>query len=706
MVKSNILVTTLGKVWQLVPELIGFTNPNALPLYRFHSQIKSIKDLQSQYHIEPINALWLITTDRAENDVDVVEKLRQWHTALAPGFELKFFILKNITDLITSRQIRQMSDLIYRVVQHAEAKKGKGRLLLSLAGGRKTMSADMQQAGNLFGCQAMLHVLANELISRDKSLSEFSYLEPLPDKFSDAYLPLIISGNLPRNMALDLPPSIKIFNFPLTTEDEINYIEPDTALVSEINERLANARNLMYNYSLSLSGNHKQTNYRALYALEPEQVQSLQKMEIGVNLERADWEKSLLQKLPKAELHCHFGGILNAPEMIEVAKANQQQIIDGQNSHPEFAQWLSKIENYIKKDNLAGLLKEIPDVKELRHKFPLLPKPLAVAAFLNLFEAKADLLDQFIFDAYLDGANYKNIGIEDYEKLGDLQGSALMQSEASIRTACRILVRKCAQENVRYLELRQSPIKYTQGGLTAERVVDIIRDELQKAEHTVFKAIFIASRHGKMSEIHQHIELTRELFEKNDSYREWIVGFDLAGAEKARSPAELRESFLPLMKESMNLTIHAGENEDVRNIWEAVYHLNADRIGHGLTLNNDSNLKSRFLNRKITIEMCPSSNDQIIGYTETKGAYPLKDYLSRGLRVTVNTDNPGISRTSFSNEYYKAALLSANGLTLWEILQIIRNSFRGAFLPFEKRQKLLLQSEKEIINLLGGDVFV
>ncbi|HID38343.1 MAG TPA: hypothetical protein EYP36_02370 [Calditrichaeota bacterium] len=198
------------------------------------------------------------------------------------------------------------------------------------------------------------------------------------------------------------------------------------------------------------------------------------------------------------------------------------------------------------------------------------------------------------------------------------------------------------------------------------------------------------------------MELAQELFSKDSSFREWIVGFDLAGAEYVRSPAQLREAFLPLMEESMNISIHAGETENVKNIWEAVYYLNADRIGHGLTLNDDAKLKSRFLNRKITIEMCPSSNDQIIGYGRGKKPYPLRDYLEYGLRVTINTDNPGISRTSLSEEYYKAAAITEGGLSRWEVLQLVRNGFRGAFLPFEDRQKKLLESEKKIIDLLSG----
>ncbi len=702
MKKSNILVTTLGSVWQLIPELIGFTDPQSVPIYNNHSQVLYLQQLRDQYQLNPVEVLWIIMTD--ENTEKTIQPIRSWQSGLPWSGKIKFFILKGVADLTSAQQIRQMSDLIYRVVFHAKRVSQKGQLLLSLVGGRKTMSADMQQAGHLFGCDALLHVTDDRRLSRDDFFQSFRFNTPIPPSLADAYLPVVISGRINKNVALDFPPPIRINDFPLNSKDQINYIEPQTALVTEIEKRLTNARNLMFNYSLSLSGNHKQTNYRALYALAPDQIEVLQTVKIGVHHEQAEHEKSLLRKLPKAELHCHFGGILTAAEMIETAKANGEAISRQRKINPEFDVWLNKMALIIESENLSHLRREVPDVKALRVKFPHIRQPITIAGFLSLFDEKISFLDRFIFGKYLNTLAFSAIGIETYESLGDLQGSALMQSEASLRAACRILIKKCERHNVRYLELRQSPINYTKGGLAPKQVVDIIRDELTQSQTTTFKALFIASRHGKMSEVHRHIELAQELFEEDAAYRDWIVGFDLAGAESARTPSELRQAFMPLMKESMNITIHAGENQPVENIWEAVYHLNADRIGHGLTLNQNSRLKTRFLDRKITLEMCPSSNDQIVGYTNGVTAYPLKGYLAQGLRVSVNTDNPGISRTTFSDEYYKAALLSPNGLSLWEILQLIRNAFRAAFIPFEERQKLLLASEKEIIEIVKESI--
>jgi adenosine deaminase len=157
----------------------------------------------------------------------------------------------------------------------------------------------------------------------------------------------------------------------------------------------------------------------------------------------------------------------------------------------------------------------------------------------------------------------------------------------------------------------------------------------------------------------------------------------------------------------MHITVHAGETQSAESIWQAVYSLHAERIGHGLKLNNNTYLRNHFLNRNISIELCPTSNYQIVGFkdnlitTVKKAAvYPLKEYLNIGLEVCINTDNPGISRTDFSNEIHKAARLSPDGLSQWHILKLIKNGFSASFAPHAIRRKLLLEAERDILQLL------
>ena len=164
----------------------------------------------------------------------------------------------------------------------------------------------------------------------------------------------------------------------------------------------------------------------------------------------------------------------------------------------------------------------------------------------------------------------------------------------------------------------------------------------------------------------------------------------------------------------MHITIHAGETSTAKNIWEAVYYLNADRIGHGLQLLEDSGENTerfinRLLDRRIAIELCPSSNYQILKYKNFANGerednsyeeYPLRKFMEKGLRVTINTDNPGISRTDFTKEYYMAAKMTDGGLSLWEILQLIKNSFSSTFNTFEERRKLMLDAERQITEII------
>lgn len=83
--------------------------------------------------------------------------------------------------------------------------------------------------------------------------------------------------------------------------------------------------------------------------------------------------------------------------------------------------------------------------------------------------------------------------------------------------------------------------------------------------------------------------------------------------------------------------------------------------------------------------MCPSSNHQICNFDIKNGGknYPLRYYFDFGLKVTINTDNPGISRTDITNEYLLASNVAS--LSKYEILNILRNSVQAVFLSKDEK---------------------
>ena len=192
------------------------------------------------------------------------------------------------------------------------------------------------------------------------------------------------------------------------------------------------------------------------------------------------------------------------------------------------------------------------------------------------------------------------------------------------------------------------------------------------------------------------VQLAVEAREALDGF---VVGLDLAGDEMqdgTHAPLEIARHFEPAFRACLPITIHAGEGTPSDKIWEAAYRLHADRIGHGLTLSDDHKLLQRFRDRGICIELCPSSNDEVVGYGDDK-PYPLQHYWREGVPLALCTDNPGISRTDATGELFKAAEYWP-GLSLWEAMAIVKQGFAQAFLPVDERDQLLNTVDREVYN--------
>lgn len=80
--------------------------------------------------------------------------------------------------------------------------------------------------------------------------------------------------------------------------------------------------------------------------------------------------------------------------------------------------------------------------------------------------------------------------------------------------------------------------------------------------------------------------------------------------------------------------------------------------------------------RGCVLEMCPTSNLQTKA-VRSLSEYPLREYLNRGIKVTVNSDNMTVSDTWVGKEF---ALLSQEyGLTEDEADMLFENAKKAAF---------------------------
>lgn len=96
--KKNILVTTLGKTWELLPEILGFTNPDDIPFYHNHPNLKEFERIRKHYKLEPVSEVWLITTEAKEAH-DAVVECKKWLHRMTSVISIHSFRIKGLCDI-------------------------------------------------------------------------------------------------------------------------------------------------------------------------------------------------------------------------------------------------------------------------------------------------------------------------------------------------------------------------------------------------------------------------------------------------------------------------------------------------------------------------------------------------------------------------------------------------------------------------------
>jgi adenosine deaminase len=284
--------------------------------------------------------------------------------------------------------------------------------------------------------------------------------------------------------------------------------------------------------------------------------------------------------------------------------------------------------------------------------------------------------------------------LEDYLVAFDVTLAVLQREEALYRVAYE-LATDCAAENVRYLEVRYSPVLHTREGLKPTTIVDAVLEGLRHAQRDAG----IKSNVIVCGIRHMDPQTSVRLAELAVAYKgKGVVGFDLAGAEEGHPARHHREAIQLILDNNVNVTIHAGEAYGPDSIAQAVHKCGAHRIGHGVRLRENGDLLNYLNDHRVPLEMCPSSNVQT-GSVPDFASHPLKFYFDFGLRVTVNTDNRLITDTTATKE-----LLLAHremGFTLEDLCTVLVQGFKSTFLPFREKQELLRAVNAEIAEVTG-----
>ena len=287
---------------------------------------------------------------------------------------------------------------------------------------------------------------------------------------------------------------------------------------------------------------------------------------------------------------------------------------------------------------------------------------------------------------------------------------AVMQSKEAIIRVSRECAIDLARDGVVYAEVRGAPELFTEQGLSLDQVVEATLEGYKQG-------MAEAASEGNKIRVESLLCGMRQNNRSQEpaaavvKYRnKGVVGFDIAGPEDGFPPTNQLETFEYLRKENAHFTIHAGEAYGLPSIWEAIQICGAERLGHGVRIIDDIDfsgdkpklgpLASYVRDRRIPLELCPTSNLQT-GAAKTYSEHPIGMLAKLRFRVTLNTDNRLMSRTSMSNEMSEC--VKSFGWKFADLQRVTVNALKSSFIPFEERLEIIEKVVKPAYAVISAE---
>ena len=240
-----------------------------------------------------------------------------------------------------------------------------------------------------------------------------------------------------------------------------------------------------------------------------------------------------------------------------------------------------------------------------------------------------------------------------------------------------------ARQNVRYTEVTFSPSTHVWMGRTWEMVFGGITRGRERAEAEFgvrIRWIFdIVRGVSDRSTLIPKADFTVDV--AIDGMRDGVVALGLGGMEDGAPPEPFAPQFARAREAGLHSVPHAGEHVGPASVWGAIRALGAERIAHGVRAIEDPALVAYLAERRIPLDVCPSSNI-CLGVYPDLDAHPLRRLREAGVTMTINSDDPPLFNTSLNDEV--ALLAGAFGFDADTINAILLDGVRAAFLTPEE----------------------
>lgn len=245
------------------------------------------------------------------------------------------------------------------------------------------------------------------------------------------------------------------------------------------------------------------------------------------------------------------------------------------------------------------------------------------------------------------------------------------------------VARDLSGQHVRYAELTVTPYTSIERGITAEPFCEAIEDARSRAERDFgIELAWCFDIPGEAGLPAADVTVDVALGTRPDG----LVSFGLGGPEIGVPRPQFAQHFERARAAGLHSVPHAGESTGPETIWDALTHLGADRIGHGIAAVRDPRLLSHLAETGIPLEVCPTSNVRTRS-VPSLAEHPLPDLVTAGVRVSINSDDPPMFSTTLNDEYLIAAKLL--DLDPDGVADLARAAIHASFLPDDRKRALI-----------------
>lgn len=257
-------------------------------------------------------------------------------------------------------------------------------------------------------------------------------------------------------------------------------------------------------------------------------------------------------------------------------------------------------------------------------------------------------------------------------------GANVLRKAEDFRDLATAYFDRIAADNVVHAEIFFDPQTHTDRGIAFGTVMEGLLAGMADAR----------ARHGISSKLIlcflRHLD-EAAAFATLEQARPWLDRIEAVGLDSSEldhPPSKFARVFEAAAALGLKRVAHAGEEGPPAYVWEALDFLHIDRLDHGNRSLEDKALTERLAAEQMTLTVCPLSNLKLCVVPDL-ASHPIDTMLKKGLRATINSDDPAYFGGYVNDNY--CAVAAARGLTRDDLATLARNSFLGSFLTEEEK---------------------